>query len=127
MRLTGKGIDFRALQAGREIEFELDAGQDDDFYNYEDESDQAIDYEKVFKYRNVDMLNCGEEEADEAAGDETRDEAERKNLCTPFERLREKMEPVTADGGVVKRVLEAGAGVVIPAGSRVRSRTSRSI
>ena len=122
VRLTGKGIDFRSLQAGREVEFELNNNNNDtDFYNYEDENEKLIDYEKVFKYRNADMLNCGEEEeeeGDEGQGDEAR------YLCTPFDRLREKMDSVIAEGGVMKRVLESGTGSVIPIGSRVRSTLS---
>lgn len=43
---------------------------------------------------------------------------------TPFEILRSKMTSILPNDeeGVVKRVLSSGAGLIIPVGSRVRSK-----
>ena len=113
---------MHALKAGREFEFELDAP--DDLYNWADESNNVIDYEKIFKHRNMDMVNCGGDNEDGDGEEDVNNGGKQKqNFCTPFERLTEKMVCITPDdeNGVVKRVLENGTGVVIPNGSRVRS------
>ncbi len=113
--MTGNGLDFRALKAGRDAEFEFDPNCEQDLYNFEDEEDAKIDYEKIFKYRNTDvLLGHGEDEND--------DRPESDDGKTPFEILRLKMEDISPikDGGVLKRVLIPGSGLVIPKGSRVR-------
>lgn len=52
VKLTGKGIDFKALRAGQDIEFEFDPKKTEDDFNWEDEDDQPIDYEAIYKYKN---------------------------------------------------------------------------
>ncbi len=128
VRLTGNGIDFKALKAGQDIEFELDPNGGEDNFNWEDEEDKPIDYEKIFMHRNMDMVGMGpncridDEDEDDAAVDEG-DKSKSKSSLTPFEILRTKMIDISPDNdnGVVKRVLENGVGIVIPNGSRVRS------
>jgi hypothetical protein len=46
-----------------------------------------------------------------------------KQSMTPFEVIRLKMVDISPekDGGVMKRQLESGTGILIPNGSRVRS------
>ena len=99
----------------------MDEGED--LYNWEDESDKVIDYEKVFKHRNMDMVNCGEDDDEVEVGKDGLNESgdNGKTLTTPFERLKEK-KSITPDdvNWVVKRVLENGSGLIIPNGSRVR-------
>lgn len=116
--MTGNGIDFHALKAGRDIEFELDPLTGEDNYNWEDEDDNVIDYEKIFKYRNMDMVNCGDGDDDPNDCNENKE----KSANTPFEILRSKMSCITPEyeNGVVKRILENGSGLVVPNGSRVR-------
>jgi FK506-binding protein 6 len=110
VRLTGKGIDIQALKAGNDIEFELDSNNDDN-YNWYDESDK-IDYEKIFRYRNLDMI----------VGDSTNPDDESNSNKTPFEILRTKMYDISPDKdqGVLKRIINPGCGIVIPNGSRAR-------
>ena len=119
VRLTGNGIDFKALKAGQDVEFEYDPKNDEDNFNWEDENDKPIDYEKIFMYRNMDMINCEQDNPDEVAASSE----EGESCKTPFEMLRLKMTDITSDkdNGVVKRVLENGSGLVITKGSRVRS------
>jgi len=120
VRLTGNGIDFKALKAGQDIEFELDADNGEDNFNWDDEVDKPIDYEKIFRHRNIDMIS-GDNELDDAETENGEDDGKRI-LKTPFEILRSKMTNVLPDGeeGVVKRILSSGAGLIIPNGSRVR-------
>lgn len=117
VRLTGKGIDFNALKAGQDIEFQID-NNDEDNYNWEDENDDKIDYEKVFRYRNLAMVTGYDNENE--CNDENEDS--NTNVKTPFEILKLKMFDITPDKdqGVLKRVLVPGSGLVIPNGSRVR-------
>lgn len=101
-----------------EFEFDPDAGEDN--YNWDDERDEPIDYEKIFKHRNMDMVYGTEEGVEE---NEDEDEAKRP-ADTPFEMLKKKMNDITPapdTGMVFKRVLEPGCGLQIPVGSRVRS------
>ncbi len=120
MRLTGNGIDFKALKAGQDIEFEFDQNCDDDF-NWDDENDKPIDYEKLFQHRNMDMIGCDNEDEDESNQENN---TKSKSSLTPFETLRAKMTNISPsnDNGVMKRVLNNGTGIIIPNGSRVRSK-----
>lgn len=108
VRLTGRGIDIKALKAGNDIEFELDANNEDN-YNWYDESDK-IDYEKIFRYRKQEMI----------VGDP--DNPDDESNKTPFEILKSKMYDISPDKdqGVLKRIINPGCGIVIPNGSRVR-------
>lgn len=65
----------------------------------------------------------GDNELDDAETENGEDDGKRI-LKTPFEILRSKMTNVLPDGeeGVVKRILSSGAGLIIPNGSRVRSK-----
>jgi len=118
VRLTGNGIDFKALKAGQDIEFEYDPNNEEDNFNWEDENDKPIDYEKIFMYRNMDMIGGENDNPDDSATGQDEGEASK----TPFETLRLKMTDITTDqdNGVMKRVLENGSGLVITRGSRVR-------
>ena len=120
VKLTSRGIDVRALKAGQNVEFDLNM-EDEDNFNWEDEEDYKLDYEKIYRYRNMDMVMAGEE-------DEVDDKDEgAENLKLPFEKLRLKMFDITSDKtrGVLKRVLQPGVGGVIPNGSLVRSEPGR--
>jgi FKBP-type peptidyl-prolyl cis-trans isomerase len=121
--LTNKGIDFRALRDGKDVEFEFDQ-EGEDTYNLNDENDnEPIDYKKLFQYRNMDVINGGEEEEDDdERRDNQKDPSRSKSTKTPFEILKSKMVDVTPkkDKGVFKRILIPGSGMVIPLGSRVR-------
>lgn len=107
IKLTGKGIDFRALKAGKDIEFEYDPEKEEDHFNWDDEIDK-IDYKKVYNLKNPELVMDQEDEAG----------------CTktPFEVLRSKMVDISPlnDQGVMKRMLIPGSGLPIPPGSRVR-------
>lgn len=61
----------------------------------------------------------GEESAE---ADENNNKEEEQSGKTPFELLREKMHDVSdaKDGGVMKRVLIQGTGIIAPLGARVR-------
>lgn len=117
VRLTGKGIDFKALRAGQDIEFALNNDEEDNF-DWEDEDDK-IDYEKIFRYRNMDMVDGGD--LDDNNNEEN---DENKPAKTPFEILKVKMDDISPnnDQGVMKRTITPGTGLVIPNGSRVRSK-----
>ncbi|RNA40467.1 inactive peptidyl-prolyl cis-trans isomerase FKBP6-like [Brachionus plicatilis] len=106
IKLTGKGLDFRALKAGQDIEFEYDPDKEEDNYNWDDEIDK-IDYKKVYDLKNPEVIM-----------DQDDDGASK----TPFEILRAKMEDVSPlkDGGVLKRTLIPGSGLPITPGSRAR-------
>ena len=39
---------------------------------------------------------------------------------TPFKRMARKMEDLTGDGGVLKKILRQGTGPVVPQGATVR-------
>ena len=118
MRLTGNGIDFNALRAGNEVEFELDAENGQHDWADESESDK-IDYEKLFRYRNMDMIAGSTR--DDGEGDE--DESDPACYKTPFEMLKLKMYDVSdqKDQGVLKKIIMPGVGIVVPNGARVRS------
>lgn len=122
IRLTGNGIDFKSLKAGEDVEFEFDPNAGEDNYNWEDENDQPIDYEKIFKHRNMDMIFTGNENDENADDDDKENNDEKKNVSTPFEILRSRMTNIlpNENEGVLKRVIENGSGLVIPNGSRVR-------
>lgn len=122
VRLTGKGIDIRLLKAGQDVEFELDKDGEDN-YNWEDECDTRMDYEKIFKNRKYDMI-FPEDDDDDGTNkneDEEADE-EQGSSKTPFEVLSEKMTDISPnkDGMVLKRILTPGSGIVVPLASRVR-------
>lgn len=106
IKLTGKGLDFRALKAGQDIEFEYDPDKEEDNYNWDDEIDK-IDYKKIYDLKNPECIM---------------DQDENGVFKTPFEILRAKMEDVCPlkDGGVLKRTLIPGSGLQISHGSRVR-------
>ena len=128
VKLSGNGIDFRALKAGQDIEFEFDPDAGEDNYNWDDERDEPIDYEKIFHHRNMDMIygaNERDEENEDCANGDVK-----KSADTPFETLKKKMldiSPEPGTGMVTKRVLEPGCGLIIPVGSRVRSELSISV
>jgi FKBP-type peptidyl-prolyl cis-trans isomerase len=120
-------LDFRALKAGRDVEFEFDPAKEDDAYDWDDEmdvKDRKLDYKHLFNHRNSDVLYGGEETAAAEEGGEENDAGKTKSDSsqTPFEMLRARMEDITPekDGGVFKRVIIPGSGLVIPKESRVR-------
>jgi FKBP-type peptidyl-prolyl cis-trans isomerase len=131
IKLTGKGLDMQALRTGNGFEFGVDDQQEDDF-NWDDELDEKIDYEKIFRYRNTEMI--GEMRDDDDDDDDQTDLNNNNNnnddnnnendtsAMTPFEVLRTKMSDITAEknGGVLKRRLVPGVGALILPGSRVR-------
>ena len=116
VRLTGNGIDFKALQAGNDVEFDIN--HDEDNFNLHDEDD-CIDYETIYKHRNLDMLMTEQDTDNE---DSNENEPSKQVFKTPFDILKLKMDDVTPnkDGGVLKRTLETGHGKTVPNGSRVR-------
>lgn len=120
VKLTGTGIDFKALKAGQDIEFELDPSKAEDDYNWEDENDK-IDYENIFKYRNQDMVMPQSDDSENEEDSEKKQKLDKQSM-TPFEVIRLKMVDISPekDGGVMKRQLESGTGILIPNGSRVR-------
>ena len=129
VRLTGSGIDFRALKAGKDIEFEFDPNKDEDNYDWEDETDaqhNKPDFKQLFQHRNTDVLIGQEEEEEEEGEEPENDESEnsdkKTSAQTPFEILRSKMVDISPykDGGVMKRVLIPGSGLVCPPFARVR-------
>lgn len=122
VRLTGNGIDFKSLKAGEDVEFEFDPNAGEDNYNWEDENDKPIDYEKIFKHRNMDMIFTGNENEEDNDDENNENNEGKKCASTPFEILRSRMVNVMPNGqeGVIKRVIESGSGLVIPIGSRVR-------
>lgn len=65
-------------------------------------------------------------ELDQDEGDE---ESEEKSSKTPFEILKMKMVDISPnkDEGVLKRTIIPGSGLVIPDGSRVRSRFNNNL
>ena len=112
MPLTSKGIDIRALRAGQNVEFDFDLDKAENF-KWEDE-EEKIDYEKIYRYRNSDMIpGNDEDEGEEEGGD----------VKLPFEKMRLKMYDVTPDKnrGVLKRILTPGVGLPVPNGALVRS------
>lgn len=119
MPLTSKGIDIRALRAGQNVEFDFDLDKAENF-KWEDE-EEKIDYEKIYRYRNSDMIpgNDEDDEEDEDGGD----------IKLPFEKMRLKMYDVTTEKnrGVLKRILTPGVGLPVPNGALVRSESSISI
>lgn len=129
IRLTGKGIDFKALKAGQDVEFEFDPEAGEDNYNWEDENDEPIDYELLFKHRNMDMIGGENDEevnnvnnGDTENKDNNNNDEINKSVKTPFEILRLKMNNISPhkDDGVLKRTLLQGTGLPVPKGSRVR-------
>ncbi|CAF0907657.1 unnamed protein product [Brachionus calyciflorus] len=107
VKLTGKGLDFRALKAGEDVEFEYDPDKVEDNFNLEDEMDQ-IDYKKIYSLKNPELIM---------------DEEDENGISkTPFEILRSKMEDISPfkNKMVMKRMLIPGSGLPIPLGSRVR-------
>lgn len=118
MPLTSKGIDIRALRAGQNIEFDFDLDKAENF-KWEDEEEDKIDYEKIYRYRNSDMIPGNDEDEEEENGDD---------IKLPFDKLRPKMYDVTTEKnrGVLKRILTPGVGLPVPNGSMVRSEFSLS-
>lgn len=108
--LTSSGIDIRALKAGQDVEFSIDA--DENNYDIEDKND-PIDYEKIFKYRNMEVIGGVDDLVDNTSPTDSK---------TPFEILKSKMIDITAEknGGVYKRILTPGFGLPLPIGSHVR-------
>ena len=122
--MTGKGIDFKALKDGRDTEFEVKTrDKEEDDYDWEEENDK-IDYEKIFRYRNIDMIGGGDVITDANNNDSEEHEPSENSGKTPFEILRMKMFDVSPfkDGGVLKRKLVPGTGPTLTNGSRVRSK-----
>ena len=74
-----------------------------------------MDYEKIFKYRNMEMIGGIDDLPDSTTPHDSK---------TPFEILKTKMVDVTPEKneGVLKRVLTPGFGLPIPLGSHVRSK-----
>jgi FKBP-type peptidyl-prolyl cis-trans isomerase len=115
------------LKAGQDVEFEFDPDKEEDVYDWEDESEKnKIDYKKLFEHRNTDVVLGDEDDEGEEDDKQGEEGSERKtkptSAQTPFEMLRARMEDVspTKDGGVLKRVIIPGSGLVVPKASRVR-------
>ncbi len=111
------------MKAGQDVEFEFDPSKEEDVYDWEDEMDkerQKVDYKKLFHLRNLDVIHGGEETTGD--GDEENGKTKPDSNKTPFEMLRSRMEDISSnkDGGVYKRVLTPGSGLVVPHASRVR-------
>ena len=121
VRLTGNGIDFKALKAGQDVEFGFEENAEDN-YNWEDEEDRPIDYEKIFRNRNMDVIDVDDDEEEE----ENLNKQKPSSGLTPFEKLRTKMTDISPnqDSGVLKRVIQNGTGLIVPIGSRVRSESN---
>jgi FKBP-type peptidyl-prolyl cis-trans isomerase len=116
--LPSKGIDYKALKAGKNIVWEkTDEQNDEDNFTLDDEDDVRINYEKLYKYRNMSMVGINDDDNDDDNNDNDNEETK-----MPFEILMEKMVDITPekDGGVMKRILSPGVGLPIPNGSRVR-------
>lgn len=54
------------------------------------------------------------------------DSGDEDDGLSPFEKLAKKMEDITGDGGVKKRVLHPGGGSVVPEESIVRCKVYNS-
>ena len=122
--MTGDGIDFRALKNGQDTEFEIKPQEEEeDNFNWEDENDK-IDYEKIFRFRNIDMIGQNDQDEEVKADSNNNQEPSGNVSKTPFEALKVKMFDVTPEqnGGVVKRKIMPGEGSHITKGARVRSK-----
>lgn len=101
-----EGIDFRDLVQGDGTMFETDL---DNMAAFEDEESQYFDSEDVFQQLNYECNDFG----DDSGSDKDED-------VTPFKRMARRMEDVTGDGGVRKKILRQGTGPVVPQGATVR-------
>jgi len=105
--LTNTGIDLRALRAGTDVEFSID--EENQRLKDEEDDDPALEYEKIFHLRNMDMIGCS-------------DDIDETDSKTPFQVLMQKMVDISPNknGGVMKRVLTPGMGQLVPMGAQVR-------
>lgn len=117
-------MDINLLRAGEEIEFETkDPAQDEDNYDWTiDDIDEkrANKFRESYEHRKQELVfGGGDDDGDD--NDENNNETE-NSAKTPFEVLRDKMIDVSdaKDGGVMKRIILPGSGVVAANGSRVR-------
>jgi len=102
-----EGIDLHDLVQGDGTMFETDL---EHLAAFEDEEEsQYFDSEDVFQQLNYECNDFG----DDSGSDKDED-------VTPFKRLARKMEDLTGDGGVLKKILRQGTGPVIPKGATVR-------
>ena len=96
------GIDVHQLQSGEPVMFEVDA-------------DRTTDMPASNMFKGEELYNhishFGWEEDSEGSEGEG---------ASPFEMQARKMNNVTDDGGVKKRVLREGTGPLVPEGALVR-------
>lgn len=93
--LKGDGLNLEELRQGKETTFEVDLSSvspDSGKYDY-------FDGEEKFKQLNYDCIDEGNNSEDER--------------LTPFVRIKQDMEDLSGDGGVVKKIINHGAGSVV--------------
>ncbi|KAL5016791.1 hypothetical protein ScPMuIL_006380 [Solemya velum] len=103
-----QSIDLNELRdpSGKGIEFEID-----------EEDGQIRDRES-----NVENSYFGENEVFHNWYTQEKDsDTDTEMDCMPFERLGKKMEDISGDGGVLKKILQPGSGRIVPEDALVRT------
>ncbi|KAH9361739.1 hypothetical protein HPB48_005108 [Haemaphysalis longicornis] len=99
-----EAVTVEKVREGTVLELQPSAGND------EAEQSRGFEAANMMENLRLDFLHGGEE-AD--------DDDDNMEFKLPFERMALKMEPVTKDRLVLKKVMKPGAGLVVKAGSGV--------
>ncbi|XP_067931999.1 inactive peptidyl-prolyl cis-trans isomerase FKBP6-like isoform X2 [Watersipora subatra] len=94
------GIDLGDLRDGKGVEFNID---EETLPKPDTQPDETCSYfEHGEVYKNSELHTLGEDDSSDEESDQV-----------SFERLRQRMTPITKDEGVVKRILRPGMGPAI--------------
>ncbi|XP_037529756.1 inactive peptidyl-prolyl cis-trans isomerase FKBP6 [Rhipicephalus sanguineus] len=97
-------LTYEKVQHGTVFEIQPESTDEDK----EEEQKSAFEPAKLMENLRLDLLGGGEDEVDPNS-----------EITLPFERMASSMQPLTKDGGVLKKVMKPGTGPMVPPGSGV--------